>query len=198
MKQWYALYVSIYSYQSVELATFSSLLMFYQGPVSLTIFARNSNLMQTSSYHYWPSERINFCKCPDCAVVSCAQFCSDHTVSESRWKFELWWKTVSEIGPRKTFADTISYYNDVIMGDMTSHITGLSIVCSTVCPGVDQRKHHNSATLTFVRVYKAPVVGKCFHLITSSSEERCTQFAIFRILMCLVIEWCYPHISYII
>ena len=33
-----------------------------------------------------------------------------------------------------------SHYSDVIMSAMTSQITGLSIVCLTVCPGTDQRK----------------------------------------------------------
>ena len=34
---------------------------------------------------------------------------------------------------------------------MASQITGVSIVCSTVCSGADQRKHQTSATLAFVR-----------------------------------------------
>ena len=37
------------------------------------------------------------------------------------------------------------------MGVMASHITSLSIVYSTVCSGVDQRKHQSSASLAFVR-----------------------------------------------
>ena len=32
-------------------------------------------------------------------------------------------------------------YNDVIMSTMASQITGVSIVCSTVGSGADQRKH---------------------------------------------------------
>ena len=32
-------------------------------------------------------------------------------------------------------------YSGVIMSVMMSHITGVSIVCSTVCSGADQRKH---------------------------------------------------------
>ena len=34
---------------------------------------------------------------------------------------------------------------------MASQITGVSIVCSPVCSGVDQRKHQSSASLAFVR-----------------------------------------------
>ena len=37
------------------------------------------------------------------------------------------------------------------MSAMASQITGASIVCSTVGPGVDQRKHQSSASLAFVR-----------------------------------------------
>ena len=42
-------------------------------------------------------------------------------------------------------------YCDVIMGAMASQITSITIVYSTVYSGVDQRKHHNSASLAFVR-----------------------------------------------
>ena len=62
---------------------------------------------------------------------------------------------------------------------MASHITGISIVYSTVCSGKDQRKHQSSASLAFVRgIHRWPVIsrtkghwhGKCFHLMTSSCE----------------------------
>ena len=59
------------------------------------------------------------------------------------------------------------YYSDVIMGAMASQITGVSIVCLTVCSGADQRKHQSSASLAFVRVYfphKGPVTRKMFPL----------------------------------
>ena len=44
-----------------------------------------------------------------------------------------------------------AHYSDVIMSAMMSQITGVSIVCSTVCLGADQRKHQSSASLAFVR-----------------------------------------------
>ena len=51
-----------------------------------------------------------------------------------------------------------SYYRDVIMGAMASQITSLTIVCSTVCSGADQRKHQSSASLAFVRgIHRGPV-----------------------------------------
>ena len=63
------------------------------------------------------------------------------------------------------------------MSVMTSHITGVSFVCSTVCSGPDKIKHHSSASLAFAREihrrpvdspHKGPVTRKYFHLMTSS------------------------------
>ena len=57
------------------------------------------------------------------------------------------------------------------MSTMASQITGISIVCSTVGSGADQRKYQNSASLAFVRgihrspvnfPYKRPVTRKMF------------------------------------
>ena len=45
----------------------------------------------------------------------------------------------------------LNHYNDVIMSAMASQNTGVSIVCSTVCSGADQRKHLSSVSLAFVR-----------------------------------------------
>ena len=64
------------------------------------------------------------------------------------------------------------HYSDVIMNPMASQITGVSIVCATVCSGEDQ----SSALPAFVRgthrwtvnsPNKRPVTWKCFHLMTS-------------------------------
>ena len=40
--------------------------------------------------------------------------------------------------------------SDVIIIAIASQITGVSIVCSTICSGADQRKHQSSASLAFV------------------------------------------------
>ena len=62
------------------------------------------------------------------------------------------------------------YYNDVIMSMMVSQITDVSIV-STICSGIDQRKHQSSASMAFVRgihrwpvdsPHKRPVTRKMF------------------------------------
>ena len=48
--------------------------------------------------------------------------------------------------------------SDVKMSAVSSQITGVSIVYSTVCSGVDQRKHQSSASLVFVRrLHRWPV-----------------------------------------
>ena len=58
---------------------------------------------------------------------------------------------------RKAIAWT-NDYTDVIMGEMVSQITSLTIVYSTVYSGADQRKHQSSASLAFVRgIYRGPV-----------------------------------------
>ena len=49
-----------------------------------------------------------------------------------------------------------SHYRYVKMSAMASQITGVSVVCSTVCSGADQRKHRTSALLAFVVTCKFP------------------------------------------
>ena len=59
----------------------------------------------------------------------------------------------------------------VIVSAMASQITSVSIVCSTVCSGTDQRKHQSSTSLAFVRgihwwpldsLHKGPITWKKF------------------------------------
>ena len=62
------------------------------------------------------------------------------------------------------------HYNDVIMSAMASQITGISVVCSTVGLGADQRKHQHFTSLAFVwgirwpvnSPHKRPVTRKIF------------------------------------
>ena len=50
------------------------------------------------------------------------------------------------------------YYSDAIMSEMASQITVVSIVCSTVWSGANQRKHQSSVSLAFVRgIHRSPV-----------------------------------------
>ena len=96
---------------------------------------------------------------------------SDSIWHAYRWWPVLYWQPISNItqcGP---------HYGDVIMNAMAYQIISISIVCSTICSGADQRKHQSSASLAFVRgihwspvdsPHKGPVTRKCFHLMTSS------------------------------
>ena len=73
-----------------------------------------------------------------------------------------------------TAGKTISYYSDVIMVAMASQITSRQTVCSTACPGPDQRKHQSCAFVAFVRgihwwpvnsPHKGPVTRKMFPFV---------------------------------
>ena len=57
-----------------------------------------------------------------------------------------------------TWGRWVNHYGDVIMGTEASQITSLTIVSSTVYSDADQRKHHSSAALAFVRgIHRGPV-----------------------------------------
>ena len=56
-----------------------------------------------------------------------------------------------EISWRLSDALHYRHNSDVIMGAIASQITSVTIVYSTVYWGADQRKHHKSASLAFVR-----------------------------------------------
>ena len=59
------------------------------------------------------------------------------------------------------------HYSDVMMSARASHITGVSIVYSTVCSGADQGKYQSSASLTFVRgIHRWPVNSPHKGLVT--------------------------------
>ena len=66
---------------------------------------------------------------------------------------------------------SLDHYGDVMMTAMASQITGVLIVCWTVCSGADHRKHQSSASLAVVRgihrwlvdsPHKGPVTRKMF------------------------------------
>ena len=79
------------------------------------------------------------------------------------WNYWYMWQ-----GPTSR---THKHYSEVIMSAMASRITSLTIVCSTVYSGTEQRKHQCSAPLAFVRgihrwpvnsPHKGPVTRKIF------------------------------------
>ena len=78
------------------------------------------------------------------------------------------------------------------MSAMASQIIGVSIVCSTMWSGADQRKYQSFGSLAFMRgihrwpvdsPHKGPVKWKCFHLTTSSCS------------LCLGHSYMYPSTS---
>ena len=62
------------------------------------------------------------------------------------------------------------HYSDVIMGAMASQITGVSIVYSTVCSGVDQRNYQGYTSLAFVKG-NSPVTGEFPSQRASNTEN---------------------------
>ena len=61
------------------------------------------------------------------------------------------------------------HYGDVIMGEIASQITSLTIVYSTVYSDADERKHQSYASLArWIPRTSGQLRGKCFHLMTSS------------------------------
>ena len=80
----------------------------------------------------------------------------------------LWFKFHSNFYQRARW-----HYSNVIIIVMASQVTGVSIVCLTICSGADQRKYQSSESLAFVRgIHRSPHKGqwrgKCFHLMTPS------------------------------
>ena len=76
------------------------------------------------------------------------------------WCFDQWdgafWPTKTDFviyQNYRTFWNHVlmihTLHSDVIMSASTSQITGVLIVCSSVCSGTDQRKHQSSASLVF-------------------------------------------------
>ena len=82
----------------------------------------------------------------------------------------------SWVSPRWGNNSEIEHYSDVIMSAMAFQFTGVTIVYSTVCSGVDRRKHQSCASLAFRRgsqrwplnsPLEGPVTRNMFHFMTS-------------------------------
>ena len=67
------------------------------------------------------------------------------------------------------FPEIFFHYNDVVMNAMVSQIAGVSIICSTVGLGADQRKHQSSASLTLFEG-NSPVTDE-LHAQNASNAE---------------------------
>ena len=66
-----------------------------------------------------------------------------------------WWKMTKATRSSRAIR---SHYCDVIMGEIASQITSLTIVYSTVYSDADQKNHQSSASLAFERgIHRGPV-----------------------------------------
>ena len=87
-----------------------------------------------------------------------------------------------------------SHYSDVIMNAMASQITGVSIVCWTICSGAHQRKYQSTASLAFVRgihqwsvdfPHKGPVTRKMCpfddDIMRNPSQKTCLSIPSFLV-----------------
>ena len=63
---------------------------------------------------------------------------------------DAWWKPFVYIDLNNVKSFSWAHYGVVIMSAMASQITGVSIVCSSICLSADLRKHQSSASLAFV------------------------------------------------
>ena len=95
-----------------------------------------------------------------CTIQHCASIVVN--IADGKWQH---WIALEIISFK------ISHYSDVIMSAVASQIADVSIVCSSVCSGADQRKHQCSASLAFVRgihrwsvvsSHKGPVTREMF------------------------------------
>ena len=114
-----------------------------------------------------------------------------------RWFYTPWRSceaTVMEIPVVSRFINSAIYYNDVIMRAMPSLITSLTIVCSTVCSGADQRKHQSSASLAFVlgihwRPVNSPHDGPFTRKMFPFDDVMPRIMHVIHILLCFAVVW---------
>ena len=89
---------------------------------------------------------VSFCALFSLVAIRVSQVLSSHIMI---------WMAINDPDPSTS---NRNHYNGVIMSAMAPHITSVSVVCFTVGPGADQRKHQSSASLAFVReIHRWPV-----------------------------------------
>ena len=95
------------------------------------------------------------------------------TLQPFRWWSGILWQSANNIAAVVDLSaadvkpSTAMQHSDVIMGEMASQITSLTIVYSTVYSGADQRKHQSFASLAFVRgIHRCPINSPHKGLVT--------------------------------
>ena len=98
------------------------------------------------------------------------------------------------------------HYNDVTMSAVASQFTSVSILCSTVGSGADQRKHQSSASLAFCGEFtgdrwfprtKRPVTRNMFpfdDVIMIGSDSVCRLFDNKRLFAPILVDWTLANI----
>ena len=122
------------------------------------------------------AQRINVHRCPQ-TPVTLIRLSNYKTIqinvilgqtSAHSARYSLATLIINSLKQRCLFA---AHHSDAIMTTMASQITSLTVVCSIVYSGADQRKHQSSALLAFVRgihrwpvnsPHKGPVTRKMF------------------------------------
>ena len=93
-----------------------------------------------------------------------------------------------------------TFWYDVIMSELASQLTSVSIVCSTIHSAADQRKHQSSVSLAFVQgihrwpvnsPHKRPVTRKMFPFddVIMWSETCCVSYGHKRYTQLLLISF---------
>ena len=114
------------------------------------VYVSSEQLQMWRINSLWPSDAI--CRCRSGSTL--AQIMACCLTAPSYYLNQRW----------------LIHYSDVIMSAMVSQITSVLIVCSTVCPGADQRKHQSSASLAFVGG-EPPVPGGFPSHMTNNAEN---------------------------
>ena len=87
-------------------------------------------------------------------IVRMCLFFHGHIIDSCRFLFQIYSIVrLRKFGP-------VHHYSDVIMSAMAYQITGVSIICLSICSGADQRPVDS--------LTKGRRCGNCFHLISSS------------------------------
>ena len=122
---------------------------------------RRFHVMTSSWLHFTPRSAWSWPMTGWCAGISEVVSRSIVRPTTRKTSGTFWTSTCARQikGRTRTFTQVKNVlYSDVIMGEIASKITSLSIVCSPVCSDSDQRKHQSSASLAFVGgIYRWPV-----------------------------------------
>ena len=106
---------------------------------------------------WYVKNNIEHLKCVISHVLSVQQFDYNHLRNDVLfpWKRQYWaidaYSSTSFYVVLFRCIVCLYHYSAVMMSAMASQITGVSIVCATVCSGTDEIKHQSAVSLKFLR-----------------------------------------------